>query len=269
MKKKVFVGFSGGVDSSISAFLLKERYDVTAVMFLNINQNPKEDKTIQRAEAVAKYLGIKLKLVDMSNEFKDMVINPFLESYKKGNTPNPCVNCNIHFKFGYFAQWCFKNGADYIATGHYCKTKNGKLYKGKDSKKDQSYFLHGISSEVLSKTIFPVGNMTKEKVRRIADHLGLPNSKQRDSQEVCFINTSLDQYLDTNIPNKHGDIKDIDTGEILGQHKGVHSLTLGQRKGIHIGGSQEPYFVAQKDISSNTDICSKRKNASKSVERYL
>jgi tRNA-specific 2-thiouridylase len=259
MKRKVYVGFSGGVDSAVSAYLLKEKYDVTAVMFKNIS-NPDCSKPIENnAEKIAKYLDIPFKVVDFTQEFKKLVIEPFIQSYRMGKTPNPCVTCNIQFKFGSFAKWCFENGADLIATGHYCRTKKGHLYKGKDKRKDQSYFLNGISSDILRNTVFPVGNLTKEEVRKIATKNGLPNSSRRDSQEVCFIDTTLYKYLQNGIESQEGDIVDIDTNEIMGVHKGIHSLTLGQRRGIKIGGNEEPYFVAKKDVASNIIYIAKGK----------
>jgi len=259
MKRKVYIGFSGGVDSSVSAQLLRDKYDVTAVMFRNIS-NPECSKPIEEnAKRVAEYLNIPFKVVDFTQEFNEVVIKPFIKSYQEGKTPNPCVTCNIEFKFNKFAKWCFENGADLIATGHYCQTENGHLYRGKDGQKDQSYFLNGVSSEILSKTLFPVGNLMKKDVRELANEFGLPNSSQRDSQEVCFINTSLDEYLKENITPNAGDIVDIDSKETVGKHIGIHSLTLGQRKGIHIGGTDQPYFVADKDIANNIIYVAKGK----------
>lgn len=259
MKKKVFTGFSGGIDSAVSAYLLKKKYNVTAVMFINTTNQECNKISEKDAKTVAEYIGIPFKIINIQKEFKNMVIDPFLKSYKNGKTPNPCVLCNTQFKFGYFADWCFKNGADLIATGHYCKSKDGKLYKGKDRKKDQSYFLNGISEDTLKKTIFPIGHMTKKKVRNIAKKIGLPNSSKRDSQEICFIDTSLNEYLNKNINSEKGDIVDIDTNKIVGQHNGIHSVTLGQRKGVLIGGVDEPYFVAKKEITTNKIFVAKGK----------
>jgi tRNA-specific 2-thiouridylase len=259
MKRKVFVGFSGGVDSAVSAYLLKKKYDVTAVMFRNLTNPECYLPLEENAKKVAEYIGVPFKIIDLSQEFKDLIIDPFIDSYEKGFTPNPCVLCNIQFKFDRFAKWCFVSGADLIATGHYCRTKNGHLYKGRDVKKDQSYFLSGISNNILEKTLFPVGNLTKEKVKRIAKRKNLPNQSKRDSQEICFIDSSLENYLNKNIKPKNGEIIDIDTGEIVGKHHGIHSLTLGQRRGINIGGSKKPYFVAKKDIEENTIYVAKGK----------
>ena len=259
MKRKVFVGFSGGVDSAVSAYLLKKRYDVTAVMFRNLSNPECYIPLEENAQKVAEYIDVPFKVVDLSKEFNNLIIKPFIDSYEKGFTPNPCVQCNIQFKFDRFENWCFENGADFIATGHYCRTKNGHLYKGKDVKKDQSYFLSGISSQILEKTLFPIGNLTKEKVRKMAKRSNLPNKSKGDSQEVCFIDSSLEDYLNKKIKPEEGDLIDIDSGEIVGKHKGIHSLTLGQRKGINIGGSNKPYFVAKKDIDKNIIYVAKGK----------
>lgn len=257
MKKKVYIGFSGGVDSSVSAYLLKQQgFEVTGIYINNLYPESCagqcQNEEITTAKEVAKYLDIQLEIWDFKDVFKESVIDKFIEKYSKGFTPNPCIECNKFFKFGLFAQRAFEKGADYISTGHYALTKNGKLYKGIDPTKDQSYFLNRVSSKVLDKTIFPIGKMTKKEVRVIADKIGLPNSKKKDSQKICFLkNTTLEQFLSQNISTKGGDILDMDTNKKIGEHQGILKYTLGQRKGIKIGGVEKPYFVAKQDLLNN------------------
>jgi len=258
MKKKVYIGFSGGVDSSVSAYLLKKQnYDVTAIFIDNLYTDTCAGQCMQKeidiAKQVANSLDIPLHIWDFKDIFKDRVIDTFIDKYKTGSTPNPCIECNKIFKFGIFAQKSFDSGADYISTGHYCITKNGHLYKGIDPNKDQSYFLHDISSNVLEKTLFPVGNMNKEKVREIAKDIHLPNKEKKDSQKICFLKgTNVQDYLSTYIETKPGNILDTDTKQIVGTHEGIFNYTLGQRKGIKVGGLTQPYFVSGKDLNTNT-----------------
>ena len=257
MKKKVYIGFSGGVDSSLSAYLLKkEGYEVTGIYIDNLYPDTCAGQCsaveLSKAKDVAKQLDIKFESWDFKDLFNDEVITPFLEKYSSGLTPNPCIECNKLFKFGLFAKKAFEKGADYIATGHYAIVKNGHLYKGIDPKKDQSYFLNRVSSEVLERTIFPVGGMDKTEVREIANQIGLTNSNKKDSQKICFIkNTTLEQFLGETISTPTGDIIDTDTNEKVGEHEGIFKYTLGQRKGIKVGGVNKPYFVAKKDLKNN------------------
>ena len=257
MKKKVFVALSGGVDSSVSAYLLtKKGFDVTGVFFKNTDANSKAGEYFKHeeegAKKVAEYLNIPFVTIKLEKEFKNLVINPFTEKYEKGLTPNPCINCNRDFKFGIFAEECFKRGADLIATGHYAKTKRGRLYKAKDSSKDQTYFLHQLSSDILKRTLFPLGNLAKREVRDIAKELNLPSKEKKDSQKICFLKgETIQEYLKISLKTKEGNIIDVDTKEIVGKHEGIFQYTLGQRKGIEIGGLKEPYFVCGRDIEQN------------------
>jgi len=267
MKKKVFLALSGGIDSSVSTYLLfKEGYDVTGVFFKNIDpdscagQYSKQEEDI--AKSVADFLDIPFLSISLIDEFKDLVINPFIEKYSKGLTPNPCINCNRDFKFSLFAKECFNRGAQYIATGHYAQTKNGKLYKSKDLDKDQSYFLNQLTSNILKKTIFPIGNLTKKEVRNIAKKLDLPSKEKKDSQQICFLKgITVQDFLKSSISSKQGDIIDIDTEKVVGKHDGIFNYTLGQRKGIDIGGLDKPYFVCERDLEKNILFVAKgRKN---------
>ena len=257
MKKKVFLALSGGVDSSVSAYILQKKdFDVTGVFFQNTDPNSeagiyfKHEEDIARE--VAEYLEIPFLSISLQKEFKDLVIDPFTKKYEEGLTPNPCINCNRDFKFGIFAKECFSRGADLIATGHYAKTKKGKLFKAKDESKDQTYFLHQLSFNVLEKTLFPLGKLTKEKVREIAEEQDLPSKERKDSQKICFLKgENVQDFLINSLNTKSGNIVDIDTKEIVGEHEGIFKYTLGQRKGIEIGGLSEPYFVCGRDVQQD------------------
>lgn len=259
--KKVILGMSGGVDSSVAAALLKEQgYDVTAVFM----RNWAEDDGICTARedyidvvSVCSQLGIKYFTVNFEKEYRDEVFSYFLSEYKKGRTPNPDVMCNTEIKFKAFLDYAMDFDADYIAMGHYARTKkiDGKTYlaRGLDSNKDQSYFLSRVKSSALAKTLFPVGELQKSEVREIAEKYGLSTAKKKDSTGICFIgerdfNEFLDQFLFT----KPGKIVDVN-GNVLGEHSGLMHYTIGQRRGIGIGGvgSGEPFFVADKDLKNN------------------
>lgn len=270
MKKKVFVGLSGGVDSSVAALLLKNKgYDVTGVFMKNWSGEDygvedlcpwKED--LRSAREAAEHMGIPLKVYNFEKEYRELVVKDFFEQYRIGNTPNPDVLCNKFIKFDKFLNKALEEGADYIATGHYAKTSKGSLFKAKDRKKDQTYFLHQLTQQQLSSSLFPLGEITKSDVRRIAKKNGLPNALKPDSQGICFIGEiDIVDFLKKELKEKTGDIVDEDTKDIVGQHKGVWFYTLGQRKGIGVGGSSEPYFVSGKDVETNTlFVVKSRKN---------
>ncbi|MCD8339146.1 MAG: tRNA 2-thiouridine(34) synthase MnmA [Burkholderiales bacterium] len=265
-KGKVVVGLSGGVDSAVAAYLLKkEGYEVTGIFMKNWEDDDDDEYCSSRqdfidAAAVADVLGINFDAVNFSKEYKDRVFSVFLKEYKAGRTPNPDVLCNSEIKFKEFLNHAANEGASRIATGHYARVRenNGlfELLKGKDPTKDQSYFLHRLNQHQLSKTIFPLGDMLKTDVRKIAKEIGLPNAEKKDSTGICFIGERpFREFLKRYVTDIPGPIK-TPNGEVIGEHIGLAYYTIGQRKGIGIGGKQdssgEPWFVARKDIPNNT-----------------
>jgi tRNA-specific 2-thiouridylase len=260
MKKKVFVGLSGGVDSAVSALLLKqEGYDVTGVFMKNWSGEdygvadlcPWEED-LSSAREVAKHLDIPLLVYNFEKDYESAVIEDFFTQYALGNTPNPDVLCNKYIKFSKFLDRAMLEGADMIATGHYSSIENSRLYRAVDKNKDQAYFLHQLNRFQLSKSIFPIGKLLKSEVRQIAIENGLPNANRKDSQGICFIGkVNIVDFLKNRIKEKTGEIIDIDTKKNLGQHNGVWFYTIGQRHGIGVSGSDLPYFVASKDVENN------------------
>lgn len=265
-KEKVVVGLSGGVDSSVSAWLLKEQgYEVIGLFMKNWEDDDDSEYCSSRqdfidATAVADVIGIDIEAVNFAREYKERVFSDFLREYSAGRTPNPDILCNSEIKFRAFLDHAMRMGADWIATGHYARVRreNGmtELLRGVDPGKDQSYFLHRLSQEQIRRVLFPVGDMLKTEVRRIADEIGLPNAKKKDSTGICFIGERpFREFLNRYLPTKPGPIKTPD-GKIVGEHIGLSFYTLGQRKGIGVGGQQdstgEPWFVAAKDLKTNT-----------------
>ncbi len=271
MKKKVFVGLSGGVDSSTSAAILKrDGYDVTGV-FIKIWQPEFIECTWAKdrldAMRVAAALGIPFKEIDLSTEYKEEVVADMIAQYKKGFTPNPDVACNERIKFGTFAQWCFANGADLIATGHYAQTvpvaSRAALMRGKDRDKDQSYFLYRIDPNVLAKTLFPVGGMYKSAVRTLAASFSLPVASKHDSQGLCFVgDVSIRDFLRRFIDVPKGAVLDA-SGVEIGSHEGAALYTIGQRHGFTLknaSGMSAPHYVIKIDTERNTITVSSNKN---------
>lgn len=252
-KKVVGIGMSGGVDSSTAAYLLKEDgYKVIGIT-MKLIDNDKTDVAIRDAKRVCDSLGIKHYVVDLVKEFKDIVISNFINCYVNGTTPNPCVVCNKYFKFGLFYQEALKLGCNYIATGHYAKIYDNKLYRADVLEKDQSYFLYGINKDVLSHVLFPLQSYhNKQEVRDIAFKAGLDVSSKKDSQEVCFVpNDDYKAYLSSNLDilPKYGDIC-LEDGTVLGKHTGLINYTVGQRKGLNIS-YKEPLYVIRLDKENN------------------
>ena len=300
-KKKVVVALSGGVDSSVSAYLLKKKgYDVIGLFMKNWHD---ESVTISKecpwlqdsndAMLIAQKLGIPFKIIDLSVEYKKRIVDYMFSEYKKGRTPNPDVICNREIKFDVFLKIALSMDADYVATGHYCQKKSfensigeqvNSLLSGVDKTKDQSYFLCQINQFQLQKVIFPIGGLKKNEVRKIAKEIGLVTADKKDSQGLCFIGKiSLPEFLSQKLKPKEGkiiQIKDelkklsedsygknfdikllnelskrrrykINEGEVIGAHKGAHFFTIGQRKGLSVGGHSQPLFVIDTDVKNN------------------
>jgi tRNA-uridine 2-sulfurtransferase len=300
--KKVVVGLSGGVDSSVAAWVLKEQgYDVSGLFMRNWNDTTgllqsdcHWEDDLMFAEMVARKLNIPFQMVDLSGPYRQRVVDYMFSEYEKGRTPNPDVLCNREIKFDSFAEEAKKLGGDFVATGHYCIKDEivtegkivSRLLAGKDKNKDQSYFLCQVSQEQLSTALFPIGNMTKPEVREIAQKLGLPTAQRKDSQGICFVGkVHLPTFLQQKLASKKGNIIEItdhsyferiadglpgneitdeqlikwsapveyrtDWGIIIGTHNGAHYFTIGQRKGINIGGHKEPLFIIATDVEKN------------------
>lgn len=253
--KKVVVAMSGGVDSSACAYILKnEGYEVVGAT-MRLIDDKKTENSIRDAKEVCDVLGIKHYVFDLRDEFKKIVINNFIEAYKMGITPNPCVVCNKYFKFGLFYDKCLEIGIDMMATGHYAKVYDGLLKFADTANKDQSYFLYGINKDVLNHVIFPLEKFSsKEEVREIAKKAGLNVSSKKDSQEVCFVpNDDYKTFLEANLgKQKSGDIC-LSDGSVLGKHNGLTNYTIGQRKGLNIS-YKEPLYVVEIDVDNNRII---------------
>ncbi len=274
MKKKVIIGLSGGVDSSVSAYLLLQKgYKVEGLFMKNWEQDDSEQYCpaaidLADAQSVCEQLGITLHTVNFAKQYWDNVFSNFLDEYAKFRTPNPDVLCNKEIKFKLFYEHAKNLGADFIATGHYAKISRkdniAGLYKAKDRSKDQTYFLHAIDKKVLEDTIFPLGEHLKSEVRTIARKLNLQNHAKKDSTGICFIGerrfkTFLNEYMLA----KPGTIISSE-GQVLGEHDGLMFYTLGQRQGLNIGGlkdsTSEPWYVVNKDVKTNKLIVAQGKN---------
>jgi len=309
MKKKVVVGLSGGVDSSVSAYLLQQQgYEVIGLFMKNWHDDsvtisdecPWLDDS-NDAMMVADKLGIPFQTVDLSEQYKERIVDYMFNEYERGRTPNPDVLCNREIKFDVFMKIALSLGADYVATGHYCRKgeieKDGKtiyqLLSGKDNNKDQSYFLCQLTQEQLSKTLFPIGELQKSEVRKIASEQHLVTANKKDSQGLCFIGkVRLPDFLQQKLQPKEGKIIEIEAekdlyssetpefsnkkeeleflakkyeydtedGQVVGKHQGAHYFTKGQRKGLAVGGTPEPLFVIDTDVVDNVIYTGQGKN---------
>ncbi|HQQ97678.1 MAG TPA: tRNA 2-thiouridine(34) synthase MnmA [Cyclobacteriaceae bacterium] len=296
MKKRVVVGLSGGVDSSVAAYLLKEQgYEVIGMFMKNwhddtvtiSNECPWLDDS-NDANIVAQHLGIPFQAIDLSKEYKERIVDYMFAEYQAGRTPNPDVLCNREIKFDVFLQAALKLGADYVATGHYCRKgeirgTNGEvryqLLAGKDPNKDQSYFLCQLTQTQLSKALFPIGELLKPQVRDLARKAGLATAEKKDSQGLCFVGkVHLPDFLQQRLASKKGNVIEVpanssvfkngwadtelahiaepyvltpESGEIVGEHQGAHFYTIGQRRGLNLGGFEKPLFVIGTDTDHN------------------
>jgi len=267
-KQRVVVGMSGGVDSSVAAYLLKQQgFDVVGVFMKNWEDDDTDEYCSSRqdfldAVSVADVLDIPIEVVNFSTEYKDRVFSNFLVEYQAGRTPNPDIICNAEIKFKAFLEHAIQLDADYIATGHYAQIrKTGKLFqllKAEDGTKDQSYFLYRLNQAQLAKALFPIGHLYKREVRKIAEEIALANFAKKDSTGICFIGERpFREFLNRYLPQQPGEIQTPD-GKVIGQHIGLMYYTIGQRQGLGIGGTREgsdaPWFVSNKDMQRNVLI---------------
>lgn len=248
---------SGGVDSSVAAALLKQQgYDVTGVYMKNWTQDlpgvkcPWKDD-LRDARAVAARLGIPFKVYDFEGQYRDRVVDYMINEYKAGRTPNPDIMCNQEIKFKLFFETAMADGADLIATGHYARVKNGELLQAADANKDQTYFLYRVTGAALSKTLLPVGDYTKPRIRELAAEFGLPTATKKDSQGICFVGpVGMKAFLQQYVESVPGPIV-MKGGREIGRHQGAIFYTIGQRQGLGVGGGK-PFYVTGKDMDSNT-----------------
>jgi len=261
---RVLVGVSGGVDSAVATYLLKKAgYDVLGI-YMKMHGGVNHKENLAKIEKLSKKIGFEYVIEDVEDEFKKEVYEYFVKSYEDGATPNPCAMCNMKIKFGIFMNFLDKYNCDKAATGHYVRCDGEFLYKAKDEKKDQSYFLFGIKKEILPKLIFPLGEYTKDEIKNIAAKIGLEEfASQKESQDICFIDTTYIDVLKNHFnPEKKGRVVNT-KGQRIGSHKGYAFYTIGQRKGFNLFKAHTPHYVCGIDAKSNTLIVGSKKELEK------
>jgi len=259
--KKILVAMSGGVDSTVVSYLLKNQgFHIEGVYMKLFDDEPYHEKNLHNIELVTEFLGINYHILDLRDEFKKEVYENFVNTYKKGETPNPCVICNRKIKLGKLHEFAMQKGFDYLATGHYAKIEDGKIVSAKDPSKDQSYFLSNVKRDVLKSVLFPLGDMPKSEVKEIAKNIKVLESiaKQKESSEICFVPNSyldilqnhFDTYQDGNVINQKG--------EVIGHHFGYMRYTIGQRKGFRLKKAHEPHYVLKIIPEKNQIVVGKK-----------
>ena len=261
MKQKVLVGMSGGVDSTITTLLLKEEgYEVEG-LYMRLHSKPGYHEIHQaRAQKAADFVGIKLHVLDLEEKFNANVYKPFVDTYAKGETPNPCALCNRTMKFGEMIKFADEVGADYLATGHYIKTDGEFFYQAKDDTKDQSYFLFYVNKEILPRLKFPLGERKKSDIKKLAASIeGLESfASQAESSEICFVETTYTDVLKKHVQvDQPGEVLDIE-GNVVGEHKGYMHYTIGKRKGFTVNGAHEPHYVVSINPEKNQIVVGKK-----------